>query len=50
MIERCFNCGEDIDDEVDIYAKLVGVAGSINFCESCGQLFNIPNWYNRIQR
>jgi hypothetical protein len=47
MIEKCFNCGEDIDDEVDTYAKLVGVAGIINFCEICGEGFSIPNWHNQ---
>lgn len=26
MIEKCFNCGEDIDNEVDVYSQLVGSA------------------------
>ena len=43
----CFNCGEQIDDELDIYAVLVGMGGNINFCECCGKTFNIPNWYNK---
>jgi len=47
MLDRCFNCGEEIDDELDKYAVLVGMSGRINFCESCGKIFNIPNWYNR---
>jgi len=42
-----FNCGEQIDDELDTYAVLVGMSGRINFCESCGKTYNIPNWYNR---
>jgi len=46
MIDMCFNCGEHIDDEIDIYAVLVGMGGRINFCESCGKTYNIPNWYN----
>ena len=50
MIDKCFNCGEDIDDEVDVYAILVGIAGRINFCKICGKHFNIPNWYNRDKR
>jgi len=47
MLNRCFNCGEEIDDELDTYAVLVGMSGSINFCELCGKTYNIPNWYNR---
>ena len=47
MLDRCFNCGEEIDDELDTYAVLVGMSGSINFCELCGKTFNISNWYNR---
>jgi len=47
MLDKCFNCGEEIDDELDTYAVLVGMSGSINFCESCGKTYNIPNWYNR---
>lgn len=46
MVEKCFNCGIDVDNETDIYAVLVGSSGSINFCESCGKTFNIQNWYN----
>ncbi len=49
MIDRCFNCGEEIDDKLDIYAVLDGKAGRINFCECCGKSFNIPNWYNQKQ-
>jgi len=47
MLDRCFNCGEHIDDEIDTYAILVGMGGRINFCESCGKTYNIPNWYNK---
>jgi len=47
MLDRCFNCGEEIDDELDTYAVLVGMSGRINFCESCGKTYNIPNWYNK---
>jgi len=47
MLDRCFNCGEEIDDELDTYAVLAGISGRINFCESCGKTFNISNWYNR---
>ena len=47
MLDRCFNCGEEIDDELDTYAVLVGMSGRINFCESCGKTYNIQNWYNR---
>lgn len=46
MLNQCFNCGEEIDDEDDTYAILVGQSGSINFCESCGKHFNISNWKN----
>jgi len=47
LLDKCFNCGEEIDDELDTYAVLVGMSGRINFCESCGKTFNIPNWYNK---
>lgn len=47
MIEKCFNCGEDIDNEVDVYSQLVGSAGTINFCDNCGKKYNIPNWKNK---
>ena len=47
MIEKCFNCGEDIDNEVDVYSQLVGSAGTINFCDDCGKEYNIPNWKNK---
>jgi len=50
MIDRCFNCGEEIDDELDTYAVLVGQAGRINFCEYCGKTFNILNWYSKGKR
>lgn len=46
-MDMCFNCGEEINDEKDVYAVLVGVGGRINFCESCGKCFNISNWYNK---
>lgn len=46
-MDMCFNCGEEIDDERDPFAILVGVCGRINFCESCAEHFNISNWYNR---
>jgi hypothetical protein len=50
MIEICFNCGEEIDDENDIYYILAGRCGSINFCEVCGKDFNIPNKCNTIHK
>ena len=46
-MDMCFNCGELINDEKDVYAVLVGIGGRINFCEWCGKQFNIPNWYNQ---
>jgi DNA-directed RNA polymerase subunit RPC12/RpoP len=46
MSNICFNCGKLINDENDVYYELVGIAGTIYFCSSCGKYFNISNIKN----
>ena len=49
MYDICFNCGEEVFDESDIYYTLVGKCGIIYFCEDCGKHFNIPNCHNKSE-